>query len=127
MPGAGPVDKEKGVETVVTLLGIAPGPGGALGPTDEGKEARMRGNELLHRLRVLASGSHLQIVEILRRRDREDRRVDHGAAPFLPIPWDDTDAEAAHTHHRVRDIRIRRGEVEASHHRILAGDEYLGL
>src|SRR5271155_3507393 len=127
MPGAGPVDKQKGVETVVVLLRIAPGPGGTLGPTEEGKEFRMRGNELLHRIRVLASGSHLQVVETLRRRNREDRRVDHGAAPFLPIRRDDTDAEAAHAHHCVRGIRIRGGEVEASHHWILAADEYLRL
>src|ERR1700722_14386073 len=125
MSGAGPIDKQKGVETVVALLRVASGPGGALGPTEEGKEFRMRGNEVLHCIRAPASGSRLQFVETLRRRDREDGRVDQGHPPFLPIRRDDTDAEAAHAHHGICGIRIRSGEVEASHHRILAGDEYL--
>src|ERR1700729_2283858 len=127
MPGAGPVDKHKGVETVKALLRIAPSPGGALGPTEEGKESRIRGYELLHRFRVLASGGRLQVVESLRCRDRENRRVDQGHAPFLFIRRNDADAEAAYAHHCIRGIWIRSGEVEASDHRILAGGKYLRL
>src|ERR1700721_3480095 len=127
MPGAGPVDKHKGVETVIALLRIAPGPGGALGPTEEGKESRIRGYELLHGFRVLASGRRLQVVESLRCRDRENRCVDQGHAPFLFIGRDDADGEAAYAHHGIRGIRVRSGEVEASHHRILSGGKYLRL
>ena len=82
----------------------------------------MRANELLHRIRIFASGSLLQFVEILWRRNREDGRIDHGAAPLLPIRRDDPDAETAYAHHCVRGIGGPAvGRVEASHyHRILA-------
>jgi hypothetical protein len=39
----------------------------------------------------------------------------------------DTDAEAPYAHHCIGGIRIGSAEVESSHHRILAGDEYLRL
>ncbi len=75
----------------------------------------MRGNELLHCIRVLAAGGHLQLVEALRRGNRKDRHINHSATPFLPIRWGNTNAEASHAHHCIRGIRIRGGEVEASH------------
>src|SRR6202167_4027029 len=125
MFGARFVDKQKRVEAVVGFLRIAPGPRGTLGPTDECEESWMRGDELLHRIRVLASGGSQQLVEVLWRGDGEDRSVDHGAPPFLPVRRRDTDAEAAHAHHCIRGIRIRSGEVESSHHRILAANEDL--
>jgi hypothetical protein len=83
----------------------------------------MGGDETLHRIWILAPGGSQQLIEVLRSRYREDRRVDHGAAPLLPIRRLYADTEAAHTHHCIRGIRVRSGEVEASHHRILAGGE----
>jgi hypothetical protein len=52
----------------------------------------MRCNELLHRIGVLVSRGFQEIVKGLRRGNREDRRIDHGAAPLLPIRCRDLDA-----------------------------------
>src|SRR5271155_5022835 len=117
---AGAIDKQKRVEAVIALLRKAPGPGSTLGPTEERGEFRIRGNELLHRIRILASGGSQQFVEALRRRYREDGCVDHGAAPLLPIRRLDAYADAAYAHHCICGIWVRSGEVKSSHHWILA-------
>src|SRR5271170_6785450 len=114
MRGAGAIDKQERVETVIRLLRIAPGPGSDLGPTDERQEFRMRANELLHRIGILASRGSQQFVEALRRRYREDGRVDQSAAPFLPVRRGDPYANAAYAHRCIRGIGIRSTQVKAS-------------
>src|ERR1700679_274205 len=120
MRGSGAINKQKRVETVIALLGVALGPGTTLGPPGERQELRMRGDEVLHRIGFLACGGGQQFVEALRRRYSEDGRVDHRAAPFLSVMRRDLYADAAYAHHRIWCIWIRSAEVKASHHRILA-------
>ena len=86
----------------------------------------MGAGESRHRIRVLAARSNQEVVERLRRRDGEDRRIDHGAAPFLPVRGRDTEAEAAYPHRRIRSVRIGRAQIEASKDGVLALRKHLG-
>ena len=61
----------------------------------------------------------------MRGRDREERRVDHRHAPFLPVGGGDHEAHAAHAHRRIGRIRIGRAEIEAPEDRILAARQRL--
>src|SRR5271156_2481924 len=123
MRGAGAINKQKRVETVIALLRVALGPGSTLDPPEEPHELRMRANEILHRIGILASRRRQQFVEALWRRYCEDGRIDHSAAPFLSVRRRDAYADAAYAHHRICGFWIRSAKVKASYHRILAALE----
>src|SRR6202789_1927396 len=123
MRGASAINKQKRVETVIALLRVALGPGSTLDPPEEAGELRMRGNEILHRIGLLASRGGLQFVEALRGRYCEDGRIDHSAAPLLPVRRRDAYADAAYAHHCICGFWIRSAKVKASYHRILAALE----
>ena len=117
--GAGTVDKDEAVDAVEPLLRVAAGPRRALRPIAEFRELRMCRDESRHCVRLLAPRRAQQLVEGLWCRDREERGVDHSAAPFLSVRSRDSYPQAPHAHRRVRRVRIGGAEIEAPEHRIL--------
>ena len=83
---AGIVGEDEAVEAVEPLFRVAAGPGRALGPVAELRELGMGADESRHRVRVLAARSEQELVERLRRRDGEERRIDHGACAIPARP-----------------------------------------
>ena len=124
---SGTVGEDEAVEAVVRLLGVTAGPGRALRPAAEGRDLGMGAGELRHRVRLLARGGDLERAESLDRRDGEERRVDHRHAPFLAVRRRDHDAQAPHALLGIVGVRVRRAEIEASDHGILAFGEHLSV
>src|SRR4051794_30801930 len=127
MFSAGIVGEDEAVDTVEPIFRVAAGPWGSLGPGAEGDNLRMRAGEYLHRIRVLARRGDQQLIEGLRRRDREERWVDHGTAPLLPVRRRDQQPQPPHPDRRIRRLRISSAEIETSEDRILPVGENLSL
>ena len=111
---AGIVGEDKGVEAVEPLFRVAACPGRALRPLAELRDLRIGFREGRHRVRVFAARCDQKLVERLRRRDREERRVDHGHAPLLPVRSRNAEPDPAHPDCRIRRVRIGRAQIEAS-------------
>src|SRR6266481_7842972 len=123
---AGIVDEDEAVEAVVPIFRVTAGPRRVLGPIAERCELRMRRNEILHRNRVLARRREQQLVEALRRRDREGGGIDHGAAPILSVRRCDAYPQAPYADRRIRRVRIGGTKIEAPENRILPAGENPG-
>src|SRR6516164_10830401 len=124
---AGAVGEDKAVEAIEPVFRVATGPRAVLSPGAKRRELRMRGNECLHRVWVLAPRSEQQFVKCLRRRHRKEWGIDHSAAPLLPVRRRDAQSQAPHPDRRIRRIRIRSTEIEASEDRILTAGEHLSM
>src|SRR6516162_8002614 len=121
------VGEDEAVETVEPVFRVAAGPGAALGPGAECRELRVRSSECLHRVRVLARRGVQQLIKALRRRYRKDWRIDHSAAPLLPVRRRDPQSYASHADRRIRRARISSAEIEAPEGRILTAGENLSI
>ena len=117
---AGIVDQDEAVEAVESFFRVAAGPGSAMGPCAERRDLGVSLSELRHRVRLLACRRDLELVESLRRRDREERRVDHRHAPFLTVRRRDHKPQASYALLDVIGVRVWRAEIEASDHGKLA-------
>ena len=124
---SGTVGEDEAVQAVVRLLGVAAGPGRAFRPAAEGRNLGMGASELGHRLRLLAGGGDLERAESLDRRHGEERRVDHGHAPFLAVRRGDHEPEAPHALLSVVGVWVRRGQIEAADYGILTFGEHLSV
>jgi len=65
-----------------------------------------------------------QLIEGWRRRDDEDGRIVHAAAPFLAVRRDDADRHAPHPTRGVRSIRIADRNREAPDHRVASSRQH---
>src|ERR1700761_754950 len=98
-----------------------------LNPVDKIQDLRMSGAVLPESIWIFTRSGVKKSEEGLRGWSRENRCIDHGAAPLLTVGRDDANAKTAHLCHRIGRMRIWAGYVEAPYHWISATHENLCL